>query len=242
MYKKALELDPKLVDASINLSALLLDANDAAGALKVVDNALKLAPKEKGLLTNRALALEATGNKDEAVKAYGAAVEAGGDDPQLRIAYAQLLAESGRKEQALEQLRKLGPIDNPQLAAAAANTFGRLKAFADCVGVLDKAIASKPAPDLLVRRGVCRMENGDTAGEKADYEAAIKLDPKFAPAYYYLGKHLLAKGDKKGAQANFEKAVETGGDTPPAKEAKEELAKLKGGASTAKAAPAPKKK
>jgi len=54
-YKDALALDPKLTEASVNLSALLLDQKDAAGALSAADVGLKTAPKQPDLLLNRAL-------------------------------------------------------------------------------------------------------------------------------------------------------------------------------------------
>ncbi len=229
MYRKALQLDPKVLEAAVNLSALLLDAQDAKGALEAANQGLKVDPKHAGLLMNRALALELTGNKDEAVKAYGAAVEAAPDNVELRYAYAEMLAGGGRNDQALEELRKI-TTDDPKIAAAVATQFGKLKAFSDCVGALDKVIKNKQTPDLYVRRGVCRHEMNDDAGAKADYDAALKLDPNFAAAHYYLGMHYKSKGDKKAALAELEKAAQLGADSSLGKLAKKELDELKGGA------------
>jgi len=53
--------------------------------------------------------------------------------------------------------------------------------------VLDKVIQKKPTPEPYVRRGACKKELKDNAGAQADYEQAIKLDAKYAPAYLYLG-------------------------------------------------------
>jgi len=228
-YRKALDLDPKLTEAAVNLSAILLDAQDGAGALAAADKGLEGAPKHPGLLMNRALALEAAGDKDEAVKAYAAAVAASPDNAELRYAFAEVLAGSGRNEQAVEELKRLGAADDPKLLAATAALFGKLKAFGECVGLLDKAIKAKSTPDLLVRRGVCRHEMKDDPGAKTDYEAAIKADANFAPAYFYLGMHFRAKGDKKQALLNLEKAEKLGADGPIGKAARKELGELKGG-------------
>lgn len=229
MYRKALALDAKLLEAAVNLSALLLDAQDPKGALEAANIGLKVDPKHAGLLMNRALALESAGNKDEAVKAYAAAVEAAPDNVELRYAYAEVLANGGRNDQALEELRKINSED-PKIVAAVATQFGKLKAFSDCVGALDKVIKNKPTPDLHVRRGVCRHETNDDAGAKTDYEAALKLDPNFAAAHYYLGMHFKSKGDKKAALASLEKAAQLGGDSPLGKNARKEADELKGGA------------
>jgi Flp pilus assembly protein TadD len=229
-YKKALALDPKLAEASQNLSAILLDANDGKGALQVVENGLAHSPKHPELLMNRALALEIVGDKDGALAAYGAAAAAQPDNLELAYAYAELLAGAGKQQPALAQLKKVTVSDDPQVLAAAANVFGQLGAYGECVAALDKAIAkvgkTKPAATLHVRRGVCRHELKDEAGAKSDYDAALALDPDFAPAHYYLGMHLRAAGKKKEAIAAFQKAAKLGGDQgvgPGAKKALEEL-------------------
>jgi Flp pilus assembly protein TadD len=225
-YKKALELDPKLVEAAVNLSGAQFEQKDAAGALVTAEQGLKANPKSPELLINRALSLEALGKKDEALTAYGAAVKARPDDPQLRIAYAEMLAASGKKDDALTELRAVQPGEDATLLAALATRFGRLKAFPDCIATLDKAIKSKPEADLHVRRGVCRHGFGDDAGAQADYDAAIKLNANFAPAYYYLGQHHAAK-DKKRALEAYDKAQKLDANGPIGKKAKAEADELK---------------
>jgi Flp pilus assembly protein TadD len=225
-YKKALELDPKLVEAAVNLSGAQYEQKDAAGALATAEQGLKANPKSPELLVNRALALEALGKKDEAMTAYGAAVKARPDDAQLRITYAEYLASAGKKDEALTQLRAVQNVEDPTLLAALGVRFGRLKAFPDCVAALDKALKLKDSADLHTRRGVCRHDFGDDAGAQADYDAAIKLDANFAPAYYYLGRH-LEKSDKKRALELLDKAQKLDPSGPIGKQAKEAADDLK---------------
>lgn len=225
-YKKALELDPKLVEAAVNLSGAQYEQKDAAGALATAEQGLKANPKSPELLLNRALSLEALGKKDEATAAYGAAVKARPDDAQLRITYAELLAAGGKKDEALTELRAVQGVEDPLLLAALAVRFGRLKAFPDCVATLDKALKLKSSADLHTRRGVCRHDFGDDAGAQADYEAALKLDANFAPAHYYLGRH-LEKKDKKKALELLDKAQKLDPSGPIGKQAKEAAEDLK---------------
>jgi Flp pilus assembly protein TadD len=225
-YKKALELDPKLVEAAVNLSGAQYEQNDAAGALATAEQGLKASPKSPELLVNRALSLEALGKKTEAMAAYGAAVKARPDDAQLRITYAEYLAASGKKDEALTELRAVQNVEDPTLLAALAVRFGRLKAFPDCVAALDKALQRKDSADLHTRRGVCRHDFGDDAGAQADYDAAIKLDANFAPAYYYLGRH-IEKKDKKRALEMLDKAQKLDPSGPVGKQAKEAADELK---------------
>ncbi|HEY6559416.1 MAG TPA: tetratricopeptide repeat protein [Polyangiaceae bacterium] len=228
-YTQALELDPKLSEASVNLSALLLDGEDAAGALRVAEGGLRHASRHPQLLTNRALALEAAGNADEAVKAYAAAVEVAPNNVELGYAYAELLATSGRKDQALEELRKLSASDDPRVTEAVANLYGRLGAFNECIAVLDAALKKQPRAALFVRRGVCRHEMDDEPAAKADFQAALAEDAKFAPAHYYLGMHYRHKGDKKQAQTHLLQAAEHGKSHPIGAAAEKALAELKSG-------------
>jgi Tfp pilus assembly protein PilF len=225
-YKKALELDPKLVEAAVNLSGAQFEQKDAAGALATAEQGLKANPKSPELLVNRALALEALGKKDEAMAAYGAAAKARPDDAQLHITYAEYLAGAGKRDEALTELRAAQNVDDPTLLAAVGVRFGRLKAFPDCIAALDKAIKVKDSADLHTRRGVCRHDFGDDAGAQSDYDAAIKLDDKFAPAYYYLGRH-LEKKDKKKALEALDKAQKLDGAGPIGKQAKEAAEELK---------------
>lgn len=227
-YAAALELDPKLAEASVNLSQMQLEAGDAKGALAVIDAALKHAPKHPGLLLNRALAVEATGDKAAAVTAYGAAVDAQPNDHALRTAYADLLSDAGRKEDALRELKHAMSTDDPTLLAGIARLLGKEGANKECIGALDKAIGIRKSPDLLVRRGVCRHQDKDDKGAQADYDAALAADPNFAPAHFYLGAHFKAAGNKKKALEHYEKAAAMGGDKGVGPAAKKEIAELKG--------------
>ncbi len=209
-YNRAIQLDPRFAEAYVNLSALQLDLKDASGALATTDVGLKNA-NSPDLYLNRALALEALGKKDEVVAAYGAAVKQMQDNLSLRVRYAQLLADSGKKEEALAQLRRVRDGDDPKLLALAAILARELGAYAECVAVLDHAISIKDLAALRVRRGMCREDLKDDAGAKTDYERAIAMEAKFAPAHYYYGEMLRKAKDQKKACAEFALAIEYGG-------------------------------
>lgn len=206
-YREALELDPNLVEASANLSAILLDSGKAAQALEVIDRALKITPKHPDLLVNRALALEAFGDSDRATAAYGHAVAARPDDPELRLAYSDMLLSAGKRAEALAQVKAAGTPSDPKLLASIAHRFGKLGAPSECIGALDRALRAQPEAELYVRRGICRHDFGDDPGAKADFEAALKADPSSAPGHYYLGRH-LAPRNKAQARKHLRKAVE----------------------------------
>ncbi|HEY5959838.1 MAG TPA: tetratricopeptide repeat protein [Polyangiaceae bacterium] len=223
--EKAIALDPKLVDAYVNLSALKLEAKDAAGALAAADKGLAIAKKQPDLALNRALALEALGKKTEAVSAYADAVAARPEDCTLRVSYAQLLAQAAKKTEALGQISAIRECKDTRLLAVAANVARQLGASADCVATLDAALKLEAHAALFVRRGMCREDLKDVAGATQDYKQAIERDAKFPPAHYYYGLTLKAS-DKPKACKELALAADLGGEQgigPEAKKAKAEL-------------------
>jgi serine/threonine protein kinase len=59
----------------------------------------------------------------------------------------------------------------------------------------------------LVNRGIRLLDKGDLDGAIADYDAAIRLDPKFTLAYYNRGIARADKGDLDGAMADYDAAI-----------------------------------
>jgi hypothetical protein len=72
---------------------------------------------------------------------------------------------------------------------------------------------------------VCKRGAKDTAGAKADLDAAIA--GQYAPAHFYLARVLAESGDTKGATAEYETFLKLEPNVPAAKLAREELKKLK---------------
>lgn len=248
LYKQALAFDGTLVEAANNLAAIYLDEPPRPDqAIPVLKKALASDPENVSLLTNLGFAYGLKNDVDSASKAYEAAL-AKGPSAQLSFSYGAMLFENKRAEQAVPHLVKAaeGMEDAPTLA-----TIGRMlgpgKAFAECVKVLDKAIGlKKDAAELYVRRGVCKHELDQEKEAGADFEAAIKIDPKFQAAHYYLAQSLFAQGNGLKAKQELRTAWELGKETPIGKQAKEMLdgkkkPPTKGGAPKKDEKPAPKK-
>lgn len=223
-YTRALELDGALLEASQNLSALLVEADEAEKALEVADAGLEKAPKNPGLLANRALALAALGS-DDAEKAFATALEVKADDGWLRYYYAGVLALHEKSDEAKKELGKVGSnaLSDADLAAKVSELYGVLKDFPGCVRALDQALASEVSAELLVRRGRCKLGQKDMSGAEADFRRATTEAPEDPMGYFYLGKHLLAAGKSAEGKKALTRAVELGPDTPFGKQAKAAL-------------------
>lgn len=211
-YRKALEADPNLREAAGNLSAFLLGQGRAADARAVVEPFAARFPDDADLQTNRAEALSALGEHAAAARIYESLLKKG-DDPRHRLGYAKALAAGGDKASAARVLRDgvRSAGDDRDKLAAFGRALGGVGAYADAVGALDRAIALKSGADLLTYRALFRRSSGDPKGAKVDLDAAIALDPSFAPAHLYLGELLEAQGDAEGARRAYERAEAAGG-------------------------------
>ncbi|MFO0555554.1 MAG: tetratricopeptide repeat protein [Polyangiaceae bacterium] len=226
LYKRAFDADPKLVDAALNLASMYLeDPPRPKEAIQVLDKALKQAPGDPKLLTNLGVAYALSGERDKAKKAYEDALQHD-DSAELHFALAALLFEEKLADQALPHLLKAaaGFQDDADRLAAIGVMLGPAKAYSDCVKVFNRAIELKAnVSEFWVRRGLCKHELKKELDASKDFERAIKLDPNFQPAHYYLGRSLLAQKDKNGARQAFKNAVKLGKDTPIGKQAQEQL-------------------
>ncbi|MEP7124220.1 MAG: tetratricopeptide repeat protein [Byssovorax sp.] len=223
-YKAALALDGKLAEAAANLGAIYLDdpphPDEAIAALMA---GLAKSPGDARLGQNLAYAYGLKGDVQSASKQYDS-VLAKGEDPMVRFAYGTMLFEHKELDKAAEQLKKAlaGLKDDAPLLVTVGRMLGGSKAFGECVTAFDRAIKLKATePEWFVRRGTCRHEIKDEAGAQDDFRAAIKVDPKFAAAHYYLGLSLLGEKKRGGAIASLEKAAALGGDI--GKAAKEKI-------------------
>jgi tetratricopeptide (TPR) repeat protein len=100
-YRRALELDPTLVDAYVNLGRLLHERGDARGASTLYQRALEHAPEDPIIHFNLALAFEDTAGPETAASHYERAL---GLDPDFADAHYNLAGvceQIGREADAL---------------------------------------------------------------------------------------------------------------------------------------------
>lgn len=124
---------------------------------------------------------------------------------------AQILAEAGRTDEALRDLRRAVMIE-PRFHAALCHLgslLRRLGRHEEALAAFRKALAiDARVPEAHVGLGNVLRERGDPAGARAAYEAALNVEPGNASAHYNLGALLLEAGDAAGAEHYFRKALE----------------------------------
>jgi Tfp pilus assembly protein PilF len=230
-YKKAIELDSKLVDARVRLGALYLqDPPRPKEAIAALEPALEMEKPDKtaDIRAQLGFAYRLTGQLVKAESHYQAAlrIQPAGD---VHLAYADLLFEMGKPSETAAQLRLALPAFKKDIDKTVfiAQHFGRVGAFSDCVAAYSHAIELKSDDaGLLVYRGRCKQGLKQEPEARSDYEAALKIDPKFQAAHFFLGMSYLEQKMNGRARLHFQQAVQLGKDTPVGKKASDELRKL----------------
>lgn len=226
LYKQAITFNPKLVDAALNLGAIYLaEPARPDEAIAMLDKALAHSPGDPKLLINLGYAYSLKKDHPKAVKALQGAL-ANEDTSDVRMMLGTALFEGGKPKEAVPHLLKAAATmkeDAPSLATVARMVaFG--EAFEDCVKLLDRAIKLKADdPEWFVRRGTCKHELGKEKEASEDFQAAIKLDPKFQAAHYYLAMSLIAQKRASDGRLELKKTWELGKDTKLGKLAKAKL-------------------
>jgi len=135
------------------------------------------------------------------------------DDAQAKVA-----AEPGKPPVARKKRTVRKPADaaqpdaaapaTPRDVAACAQTQDNDAAIAGCARIIDDGkVKPKGHAAAYYNRGNAHSAKGDFAAAIADYDAAIKLDPKNARALTNRGTAHSEKGDAEAAFADFDEAI-----------------------------------
>jgi Tfp pilus assembly protein PilF len=221
-YKEALAARPDLDSAAVNLGALYIDGGRADEALLVTRQALQKQPKNPALHTNLALGLAAKNDAAGASRAFEEAVKLAPNDPMIKVTYAQFLGAGKHLEEAAAMLRAARPLAKELgVLAAIGHELRLVGAFSDCVPTFDKAIEAKDAAELRTERALCKVGAKDDAGALEDLQTAVKKEPNYAPAHFYLANRLAQGGKFADAVKEYDAYIRLAPKGDLAKQAQE---------------------
>ena len=120
-------------------------------------------------------------------------------------------SDSSEAEAVLALLRQAfanTPSDTSALIATRAATAEKAHATALALALLDRLVAVDPAwSEGFVQRAQLRLAEGDASGARADFEAALRLEPRRFDALMALGSLMEEAGDKKSALDAYRRAL-----------------------------------
>jgi tetratricopeptide (TPR) repeat protein len=133
----------------------------------------------------------------------------GAREAMVKISFSHLIAVQIKNE--------TNAAESPPPAAAngsSPDTSGQSAAAGQAAS--SAAPASDESDGDLVNRGIEKAKNGDLDGAMADFDRAIKLNPKDDAPYYNRAQAKWLKKDAAGAIADYTRAIELGSTNPAA--------------------------
>jgi tetratricopeptide (TPR) repeat protein len=171
----------------MNLGLVLVQLNDAAGAKVQLEKAIELGVREPQARFELAKVLRTLGETEEAQKQLELFQQKLKDDADQSLA----VMKATQAEEAIKDGEK----------TKAANLYR-------------EACAAQPEDAALAYRwSLVLSDLGDTAGERAALEQAIKANPKFVQAQYALGYLEFHAGENAAAEQQFRITVKAAPDS-----------------------------
>ncbi len=195
--RKANGTRPDRADAFNDRGSAKQDSGDLPGAISDLDEAIRLAPKDRDFWYNRGSAKQDSGDLSGAIADYDEAIRLDPKDPGFWSDRGSAKVESGDLDGAIgdhDEAIRLDPKDP-------ANWSNRGSAKAEsgdldgAIGDYDEAIRLDPKdPDHWHSRGAAKAECGDLDGAVSDFRQAVELDPNDWDSLVDLAEVLIAAG------------------------------------------------
>jgi tetratricopeptide (TPR) repeat protein len=204
-YRAALEANPKLVGASIFLSAQMIKLKRFDEAAKVAREGLVHDKGTYELHLHLGIALHESGDHANAAKSFANAAKLH-DDANTQMTLAQELLEVGDKDGASRAFKNAVAKANGDAKVIKEAAIGLKEAgdFVSCASSLEPILAKQANAMLYEFSASCRHSAKDLAGARKDLAEAIKLQkPPSWKMYFVAGKWAEEAGDKKECRAQF---------------------------------------
>ena len=112
-------------------------------------------------------------------------------DEDVIYGYGLALAQAGKRDEAVEQLKRVQAKNalDPYILADLGRIYFLDGRYEEALGTLEGAVSlASGNPEGLFYLGRSQMELGQLKKSTESFEAAIRVDPQYLPAYYFLGE------------------------------------------------------
>ncbi len=208
-YEEAIRIDPNSEIAHEKLGRALYRDKKMDKAEAAIREALRLNPNNQNAMTWLGSTLNEEHKPEEAVSVLRKAEESYPKDSSIHFEMARALRALQQFDDSLKELRLALTLDptavtyHVELAHTLASAGKHEEALAKCREIV---LNLPNSPSAHVDLGIELLAMSKTDDAVKEFEQAIKLDEKYARAYFYLGRARAAKGDAAGAQIAYDKA------------------------------------
>jgi len=218
-YKKAIALDPGVFLAHIDLGELYLNVmRKPKEAVEAYRKSVALqsfyAPARFGL----GMALLASGNKAEAIAELQQAARLAPEEPAALHVIGRIHASEKRFDQAVQALTsalKIQPNFLPALSDRA-DVYAEMEKNREAAVDYEQVLRARPADSVTrLKLGMIYQRLDRLSDAQSAYHAALRENPKLAPAYNNLAMITVTKNGKLSDALSWaQKAVELAPNVP----------------------------
>ena len=218
-YRAALQQTPGDRDLRLKLGLAYFKKQDYAQAAGEFGSLHDTEPGNVRAATLLGICYVRLGRDDEAISLLMPLSKTEPDNSDLKWALGSALIHSGRAQATLEQVEKLAEQrQSAEAYSLAAESFLTLTAFDRARRDAEAAIHLNPnLPQPYIVIGVIGQRTGDEKGAKAAFENALRADPNYFQAHYYLGALLYTERQLKDAREHLVRALELEPSSPLAR-------------------------
>jgi predicted O-linked N-acetylglucosamine transferase (SPINDLY family) len=218
-YGRALQLDPRHVDALHMAGLLALQSADLERSLELIGRAIGIEPRNVVAHINLGNALLQAGRCGDAVASYDTAIALRSDYDAIAYCYrGNALRRLGQPEAAIESYDQAIALkaDYADAHYSRGNALGDLRRYDAAAASFERAIALNPGhADAHYTRGNALRELGEHQAAIAAYGSAIAIRPRDPQAYINRGIAFGDVGQYEAAIADYDRAIARDADYAP---------------------------
>jgi|SRR5579875_115958 len=208
-YRKAIALDPKMMQADLNLGMSLL-AENPKQAIQPLKKAVQLDASSEPAHFALALAEERAGNNSAAQQQYELALQLAPADANARAGFARALLAGGKPAAAQRQFQKLLQLkpDDSQAELGLAQSFIAQKQNAQASQALAAYLKSNPGDvGEQITEASLLFQLGKTTEAISTLDAVAKIAPQNLDAWELRAQICYSQKNWPGAVAALQKAA-----------------------------------
>jgi Flp pilus assembly protein TadD len=218
-WRAALAFDPESTAALDALSNDLIQEDDFAGTIALLDVPRLLGQRSPQQSLNLATAYASTERLDQAASVLRDSLNTSPGSLVLANRLTSILVRLNRKDEAAALLALAVDQHSADSDTATQYLETLMTAYPDmAIEAAHKLLANFPHNSkLLYLSGVIEMNGGNLQQARADLEQSLNMQPNEAKAHEALGVVLAQLKEMTGAKEHFERAIALGDNSPEAK-------------------------
>ena len=210
-YRKALELDPKLVPAYSNLGAALNDKGEVEAAIECYENVILLDPQHADAFFNMGSLQIRKQETEAAIESFNTALAIEPTHSEASNGLGLVFKHQGNYSSAIEYFKKAVEL-NPNYSIAHKNLGDVLQNTVEyelAIKSYKRAIELNPKfAEAYNAAGSAYRELKEIEAAIKSYDLAIKCSPTYTEAHFNLGSILFLKGEFRGSIACYKRVID----------------------------------